>query len=144
MIRSRVGWGLAAALLVAVPFVAAALRGDPVARCAADGVALAGAPVVTIFQDGVGCDYCCVGCAVQWLENSAGVPDEIRVTDQSTGRRLSSVDAWFVQSRVIAQVATGDCVHAFESEKAARHHAKAYRGRVLLGLERPFASKEIQ
>ena len=133
-----VGWGVALACVVAVPFVAHALRGDRGARCVADGVSLIDAPVVTVSNGEGSDDLCCVGCALRWLDSAIAAPGSIWVTDLTTGRRIDASEAWFVRSRVVAQVATGDRVHAFESEAAARRHAEAYRGRLLLGSERPF------
>ncbi len=126
-------------LIGALPFVGHALRTPPGPRCAGDGVTLVDAPVVTFVDtDGSETFFCCVGCARLWPR--AHPPQRVLVTDGTAGRRLNAREAWFVRSQVVAQPATGDRIHAFASKDAATGHAAAYRGLVLSGEQKPFAS----
>jgi hypothetical protein len=80
-----------------------------------------------------------VECAARWLETSGARPKRIFVTDEVGRVRLDATDAWFVESPVVAVAATDDHVHVFARREDAERHADAYRGRVLVEGERPFA-----
>ena len=130
----------ALALAAALPLLGQALGGRTAAGCAADGVALAGSPVVKLVgEDGAEVSFCCVGCAKGWPSSPS--PRRILVTDELTGRMFDARDAWFVRSMVVAQPATEDRVHAFASEEEARRHLRAYRGVFLTGPLHPFNRK---
>jgi len=124
-------------LLGAVPFVGHALRTPPGPRCAGDGVALAGSPVVKFVSgDGSETSFCCVSCAEAWpIADPRG---RVLVTDEATGQMVRARDAWFVRSLVVAQPATRDRVHTFATKADADRHTAAYRGRILTGKQRPF------
>ena len=130
----------ALALAAALPLLGHAIGGRTGAGCAADGVALAGSPVVKLVsEDGDDISFCCVGCAEAWPASPSS--RQILVTDELTGRMIDARDAWFVRSLVVAQPATEDRVHAFASEEEARRHLGAYRGVLLTGRLHPFGGK---
>ena len=127
----------AVVLLGAVPFVGHALRTPQGPRCAGDGVALAGSPVVKFVSgDGSETSCCCVSCAEAWP--IADPRRSVLVTDEATGQMVDAKNAWFVRSLVVAQPATQDRVHAFATKEEADRHTAAYRGRILTGKQRPF------
>jgi len=136
-------WKLVLGLLLtaAVPAAVQAVREPPGPRCATDGVSLAQAPVVRVeAASGDTRSFCCVTCAETWLRATPAAPAQVVVTDGPTGRPLDLGEAWFVRSRVVAQPATGDRMHAFADKQEALRHADAYGGRLLTGWERPFAA----
>jgi hypothetical protein len=139
--RRRLGFLAALVLLGALPFVGRALGTPPGSRCARDGVALAGSPVVTFVErDGSEISFCCVSCAEAW--HPVGPGGAVRVTDEASGRVIDARNAWFVRSLVVAQPATRDRVHAFATRAEAERHARAYRGRILSGKQRPFGGED--
>ena len=130
------------AVSAVLPLAGAVLRGPRAERCQTDGVSLLEAPRVHVVRaDGESHDFCCVRCATQWLDAIADVPQEIFVTDAISGDLVDAATATFVRSRIYAQPATGDRVHAFATRAAAEQHADAYRGRVLDGESRPFGAR---
>ena len=133
--------GLAA--VAAMPVLGDALRDEGCPRCATDGVALEEGPLARVEQaEGPSLSFCSVGCAETWCDTPSSTPVRVLVRDDTTGADLDARSAWFVVSRVIAQPATHDRVHAFGSREDALRHASTYRGRVLVGSERPFGRDE--
>ena len=141
--RLRLSLGLLAVIVVSatLPLAGKAFRGERPDRCHTDGVTLVEAPRVrVVMADGAPLAFCCVRCAQEWLEATGGAPSRVLVTDAISGELVDAAEAFFVRSRVYAQPATGDRVHAFADRAAAEKHADAYRGRVLDGDARPFGT----
>ncbi len=125
-----------------LPVAGTLLRGARGDRCQTDGVTLVEAPRVRLVTaDGTPHVFCCVRCAEEWLDATGDKAERILVTDAVSGALVNAGQAFFVQSRILAQPATGDRVHAFADRAAAEQHADAYRGRVLTGEARPFRTQ---
>lgn len=127
----------------AAPTIGRAIRGPAGERCDLDGAAVdAAARVRVVGARNVSHAFCCVHCAERWIEKSREAVGEILVTDETTGREVSSRDAWFVWSRVAGAAASASRIHVFADEHEARRHAAAFGGTVLTGAERPFRGEE--
>ncbi len=130
---------LLAAFIPMLGFVLAPPTGP---RCATDGVALTDAPVVHLIGPrGEVQRFCCVTCAQSWLDYSEGSVARALVTDANTGDSFDARHAWFTRSGVVAQPATGDRLHAFQSRAAAQEHSTAFGGVVLTSSEVPLTTE---
>lgn len=136
---------LAATVLVlaaALPALAAALRPARAEGCARDGVPVDGLFAVRIERAGAAAaTFCSVRCADAWLQagpDGAATP-VVSVRDETSGAWLPLGAAVLVRSTIVASKATGERIHAFDSEAAAEAHVKAYGGVLLTGADRPFA-----
>jgi hypothetical protein len=126
--------------VVALPLLGKWARHTGLSQCAWDGGAVTPLYRVRIVDDrGIEHEFCCVRCATAWLNAQRGKPNEILVTDEVSGRELSAGDAWFVRSSVAADPAIGSRIHVFRERTDAEHHAAAALGKLLRGMEEPFA-----
>ncbi len=136
-------------LCAALPVVGARLRSHGPARCALDGVMLEDLHRVDVVSpaaegdDETATSLCCIQCARAWIELSQTDPERVRVIDEETGAPVDAASAWFVRSRVVTVQDTGDRVHAFANKDDAVAHVEAYRGRLLVGGDHPFASYKV-
>lgn len=128
--RSLFAAGVVAVSLL--PLLGRALRGDGGPRCAMDGVPLPTRATVR-FEGGASGDraFCCVDCAESWLERTGERPPLVLVTDERSGAEFPAAQAWFVESRIPALLATGSRVHTFSTREDAEKHAKDYGGRLV-------------
>jgi hypothetical protein len=135
-VRTRGRVAVVAALLAvaAVPLVASAWRARGDERCAEDAVRIDPRYRVEVVSSRRGTEaYCSVRCAERRLRRAAVAPREVLVTDETTGRRVPAESAWFVESAVVTDAATGNRVHVFAEEADARRHAASFHGTVLPG-----------
>jgi len=120
------------------------LAGHWARRGAAQSCAFDGAIIDPIYRvrvgdaDGQDLEFCCIGCAEQWLGRAVRQPRAILVTDEVGGEALDAATAFFVRSRVVTQRTTGNRIHAFRTRGDAEHHAASVSGRILDGSDRPF------
>lgn len=126
-------------LVVGLPVLGSWLRRHQEGGCALDGLRIDPFYEVRIIDDQeVEHRLCCVQCAIWWLERHGKKPQQILVTDEESGRRISSESATFVRSGVITHPTTGNRVHVFQHHSDAERHAVNSRGTVLSGSSRPF------
>ncbi len=133
-------------LVVGLPIAGSLVRRQSADRCALDGSAIDPALKVRIVDDqGESRPFCCIQCAVWWLERQTHEPKSIWVTDESSGQEINAGTAIFVRSTVVTMPTTGNRIHAFGQLTDAERHAEAARGTVLSQAEGPFrARREIQ
>jgi hypothetical protein len=134
-------WSMTGLVMVSCLAIAGHLfRAGREGRCAWDGL-----PIEPIYQvrleerNGSSYMFCCLGCAERWWDRRGQDVRGLWVTDETSGIELAAHEAHFVRSTVVTNAITGNRLHAFREERAARQHAQAARGRVMLGSERPFA-----
>jgi hypothetical protein len=128
-----------ALLVVGLPLAGKWARRHDGPRCELDGLKIEPLYRVRVVDAG-GADhlFCCVRCARRWAERQADSPRAVYVTDEAGGREVEAGAAYFVQSLVVTNPVTGNRVHAFRDRADADAHARAFRGAVLTGEERPF------
>ena len=127
-------------IVAALPFAAHWIRGGADERCAWDGLEIDPVYRVRIVeQPGITYTFCCVQCAVRWLDRREVAPRDIFVTDEASGAEIPAREASYVRSTVSTNAITGNRVHAFRTAEDAMKHAQAAGGRRLIGAERPFA-----
>jgi hypothetical protein len=140
MVNRRTRMFAGAVLVFGLPLAARLARLDDPGRCALDGAALAPAYRVRLVERAGGPEreFCGVACAAGWLSHS---PEHsaLFVTDELTRREVPAAEAWLVRSSVVTRRATGNRIHCFADEAAARRHAREARGRVLAAGEAPWA-----
>jgi hypothetical protein len=125
--------------LAALPLAGHWARRGAARSCDFDGAAIDPIYRVRIVDaDGKDREFCCIGCAEQWLGRTSRQPRAILVTDEIGGETLDAAAAFFAHSRVVTQRTTGNRIHAFRTRGDAEHHAATVGGRVLDGTDRPF------
>jgi len=144
MKRPAAAFAAGLALVAVLPFAARALRHAPAERCALDGVAVASRNAVRIVDEGTGPGrrFCCVACAENWLAREGYARRRIFVVDEETGAEIDARSAWFVESLIPTEPATGCRIHVFGTESAATSHAEQFRGRLLVGNDVSFRHAE--
>lgn len=126
-------------LIVGLPLLGSWIRHGPGVRCALDGVAIPPMARVRIVSEvGHSSDFCCIGCAVKWLERHSHSLSTIYVIDETSGQELMVNQATFVRSLVSTNPVTGSRIHAFRALADAEKHAGECRGTILHGSDRPF------
>ena len=137
--RMRVILVLAGVLVVVgPPLVGKWARREAAPGCAHDGLRIEARYRVRVEdRAGASLEFCCVHCAALWLEQ-AEPPAAVYVTDETGGGEVDARSAFFVRSSVVTNPITGNRVHVFRDRSAAEEHARVFRGRELLGAERPF------
>lgn len=109
--------------------------------CAMDGVILSPVGSVTIeAESGPSVAFCSIACAERYLLTSRLQPWRILVVDERSRRPLDAAEAHFARSQVTVQATSNERRHVFASKEEATAHAEAFRGRVLMGDEAPFAA----
>jgi hypothetical protein len=123
-----------------LPVLGSWLRGDGGERCTLDGVLIEPAFRVRVVSRHSGSlPFCSIGCAEHWIETHHETPQAVFVTDEMTDREIPATAAHYVRSTVVTNSLTGERRHVFAREPDAKRHARAARGRILVGPERPFA-----
>lgn len=127
-------------LAIGVPLAGGWARRQRAATCDLDGLPLDRALQVRVL-DAAGAEhaFCCVQCAVWWLDHEDEQSREVVVTDEVSGNELLAESACFVRSTIVNQPATGNRIHVFASEGAAQDHIALAGGRILNGETHPFA-----
>jgi hypothetical protein len=130
--RLRVAFVAGVLVVGALPVLGAWLRssGD---RCAWDGVRIDDRYRTRLeTAEGRNEELCCVSCLVRRLaQGTTSTRARAFVTDESNGNLVAADSAWFVRSAVVTDPVTGNRVHAFATEHAARRHASSFHGTVL-------------
>jgi hypothetical protein len=126
-----------------LPLLGNWLRDDGRAGCALDGMAIDQSRHVRLL-DSTGTEhvFCSLRCAELWLRATNEKPEKILVTDEATGREIEASSAYFVRSDVMAHSPSNDHRHAFLRRENAEAHADTFRGRLLTGDDRPFATSK--
>lgn len=126
-------------VVVGLPILGAWLRRQSEQGCALDGVRIDPVFAVRIIDvHGIEARFCCLQCAVWWVQRREEAPRQVFVTDETSGRWLDAADANFVRSGVITNATTGNRVHIFQRRSDAERHASDSRGTILTGSARPF------
>ncbi|HVX09694.1 MAG TPA: hypothetical protein VHC22_00695 [Pirellulales bacterium] len=134
-----------AVLAVALPCLGTWARRHRLPHCALDGVAIVPIYAVEINSPAQPTRvFCCIRCADYWLENEAPRSAVVNATDEVSGRPIDASSAFFVQSRVVTNAVTGNRIHAFADRGDAEEHAAQFRGRLLVGDERPFRAASVE
>ncbi len=104
-------------------------RSSPL-KCSLDGIGIDPLYEVTIIQEGeTSYNFSCILSAQIWLmENSESI-SSIWVTDEMTGKKIRAELAYYVESDVTTMPHTGNRIHAFSHEKAAKLHAWQHKGK---------------
>lgn len=138
--RTTIAIGLIGLIVaIGLPIAGKAMRQHAGPRCGHDGLRIERAYAVQVVDmEGKTRDFCCVHCAVQWLQESEQQPQAVLVTDEETGNPIDVKDAIFVRSSVATNPINRNRVHAFAGQADAEAHARAYGGWILESDERPF------
>jgi hypothetical protein len=143
MVHDLLQWSLAG-LVVAVAVLSADLAGEwarpaDAAYCEQSGLKIEPLYRVRVV-DGAGGEhrFCCVQCASRWVARQPGQPRAVYVTDEVGGEEFEAGMGFFVRSTVVTNPVTGNAVHAFLHRADAESHARAFRGVLLTGADRPF------
>jgi nitrous oxide reductase accessory protein NosL len=128
-----------AILSVGLPLLGTRARRQRLPQCALDGVAIVPIYAVEIIPAGQPPRrFCCIRCAVYWLEKESPSSAVVNVTDEVSGKPIDTADAYFVRSSVVTNDVTGNQIHAFADRTDAERHAAQFRGRLLADDARPF------
>ncbi len=141
MSRRRVSWPivLLAAAVVVLPVGGSLWRRTQASGCVVDGLPIEPAyRVETVDSRGVRQTFCCLRCAEIWRHQQATSPQEILVTDETTGEMIDARAAWYVRSTILTTPKTGNRIHVFRNQADAEKHADNFGGTVLSAEERPF------
>ncbi len=126
-------------LVLGVPITGSLVRRQLATGCAFDGARIDPLLKVRIADArGGSLDFCCIQCAIWWLDRQTDQPSEVFVTDEVTAAEFPAGSAHFVRSSVITRETTGNRIHAFQRLGDAKRHAEVARGRILSGPDRPF------
>jgi hypothetical protein len=132
---------LLAGLLVVVglPVAGKWLRRAREPRCTLEGLKIEPLYRVRVVDEGGGSHcFCCIHCAGLWLARRGVRPRAVYVIDETSGQEMDFRAASFVQSAVVTNPITGNCVHAFRDPAEAEEHLRTFGGSLLTGAERPF------
>jgi hypothetical protein len=138
-------WLLLMAALVAVvglPITRTWLTRDAAPRCAWDGLPIEPLYRVRVVDaDGAAHPFCCVRCAEKWLaRQKVATTRSVYVQDEATGVELNHGEATYVISPVATNRINGNRIRVFREREAAEEHLRAFGGRLLDGVDRPFAA----
>jgi hypothetical protein len=120
-------------LAAAIPLlVVLCPHGNSPPRCSLDGSRIEPLYEVIVSQgDGWLRNFSCVRSAQIWLLENRVPISSLWVTDEATGEKIRSEQAYYVVSDLITTRHTGNRIHVFAQEKAARSHAGQYRGHLI-------------
>jgi hypothetical protein len=105
-------------------------------RCSLDGIRIDPLYEVTIIRKNeTPHNFSCILSAQIWLTENAELPSSVWVTDEVTGKKIRAELAYYVESDVVTTAHTGNRIHAFAGEKAAKIHVRQYKGKF---VENPF------
>lgn len=103
---------------------------SPSLKCSLDGIRIDPLYEVTIIQKGeTSYSFSCVLSAQIWLMENSEPISSIWVTDETTGEKIRAELAYYVESDLTTTPHTGNRIHAFSHEKAAKLHAQQYKGK---------------
>ncbi len=123
-------------LSVAVALASVIFKDRSAYRCSYDGNPITPVYEVDIrLRDGGLLRFCSVSCAIAWLREGGEGVEAVVVTDEVSGERLDPAIAYFVESDVVTDRATGNRIHVFRERSTAVAHARRHSGRL---LDNPF------
>lgn len=125
---------------IALPFFGNWLRSRSEMRCSLDGLEIAPLYRVRIVdRHGIEHAFCCIGCAVKWLERSEIELPTVYVTDEASGMEVGAGEAYFLHSATATNAITGNYLRAFRKQADAEAYLRVYGGQMVNDRERPFA-----
>lgn len=99
-------------------------------RCSLDGTRIDPLYEVTIIgEDETPYNFSCILSAQIWLTENVELPSSVWVTDEVTGKKTRAELAYYVESDAVTTPHTRNRIHAFAREKAAKLHARQYKGK---------------
>lgn len=122
--------------IVLLGFVWAIKKGASPDRCDYDGTQIE--PLYAIYfslQDGSEKKFCSVVCASMSFSALKKQIKEVRVTDESSGAKIISSQAFFVESEMVTVPHVKNRIHAFAKKEDALKHIQKFKGR---WVENPF------
>ena len=122
--------------IVLLGFVWAIKKGASADRCDYDGTRIE--PLYAVYfslQDGSEKKFCSVVCASMSFSALKKQIKEVRVTDESSGAKIISSQAFFVESEMVTVPHVKNRIHAFAKKEDALKHIQKFKGR---WVENPF------
>ena len=99
-------------------------------RCDYDGTRIE--PLYAVYfslQDGSEKKFCSVVCASMSFSALKKQIKEVRVTDESSGAKIISSQAFFVESEMVTVPHVKNRIHAFAKKEDALKHIQKFKGR---------------
>ena len=107
-------------------------HGGASVRCSLDGSLIQPAYEVIInHKNGSVSSFSSVISARIWLTANSELVSSILVTDEETGDKLNAESAFYVESEVLTTLHTRNNIHVFAQEKAAKSHARKFKGKMI-------------
>lgn len=123
-------------VIVLLGFVWAIKKGASGDRCDYDGTRIE--PLYAVYfslQDGSEKKFCSVVCASMSFSALKKKIKEVRVTDESSGAKIISSQAFFVESEMVTVPHVKNRIHVFAKKEDALKHIQKFKGR---WVENPF------
>lgn len=123
-------------VIVLLGFVWAIKKGASADRCDYDGTRIE--PLYAVYfslQDGSEKKFCSVVCASMSFSALKKQIKEVRVTDESSGEKIISSQAFFVESEMVTVPHVKNRIHVFAKIEDALKHIQRFNGR---WVENPF------
>ena len=123
-------------VIVLLGFVWAIKKGASADRCDYDGTRIE--PLYAVYfslQDGSEKKFCSVVCASMSFSALKKQIKEVRVTDESSGAKIISSQAFFVESEMVTVPHVKNRIHVFAKKEDALKHIQKFKGR---WVENPF------
>ncbi len=117
-------------VIVLLGFVWAIKKGASADRCDYDGTRIE--PLYAVYfslQDGSEKKFCSVVCASMSFSALKKQIKEVRVTDESSGAKIISSQAFFVKSEMVTVPHVKNRIHAFAKKEDALKHIQKFKGR---------------
>jgi ribosomal protein L24E len=99
-------------------------------RCDYDGVKIE--PIYAVYftlQDGTEKKFCSIACASMSFPALKKQIKEVRVTDESSGAKIISSQAFFVESDMVTVPHVKNRIHVFAKKEDALKHIQKFNGR---------------
>jgi hypothetical protein len=107
-------------------------------RCDYDGVKIE--PIYAVYftlQDGTEKKFCSIACASMSFPALKKQIKEVRVTDEPSGAKIISSQAFFVESEIVTVPHVKNRIHVFAKKEDALKHIQKFKGN---WVENPFLS----
>jgi ribosomal protein L24E len=117
-------------VIVLLGFVWAIKKGASADRCDYDGTRIE--PLYAVYfslQDGSEKKFCSVVCASMSFSALKKQIKEVRVTDEPSGAKIISSQAFFVESEMVTVPHVKNRIHAFAKKEDALKHIQKFNGR---------------
>jgi ribosomal protein L24E len=99
-------------------------------RCDYDGVKIE--PIYAVYftlQDGTEKKFCSIACSSMSFSALKKQIKEVRVTDEPSGAKIISSQAFFVESEMVTVPHVKNRIHAFAKKEDALKHIQKFNGR---------------